>query len=263
MFEREMKNLHEEMLLRGFSKKTIKAYTYHAKDFLEFCGGYEKSKKRDYLLYLTSSGKEPESVRLASAAIDFFARAVMREPAEKVPLPKRRKRLPYVLSKEEILRMIGSTENVKHRLIIELLYSAGLRLSELMSLRFEDISFGKGMLAVRQGKGRKDRMTLIGKKTASVLQGLNKSGLVIKGRTGKYSAKSVQLVLDKAAKRAGISQKVTPHMLRHSFATHLLEAGTDIRIIQRLLGHSRLETTSIYTHVAKKDISGIRSPLDD
>lgn len=257
-----MEELTAEMKLRGLSPRTIRSYTYHVHDFLEYCGQYDKARKREYLLYLISQNKDPNTVRLAAAAIDFYIKKIKKEQPESVELPKRKKRLPDVLTKEQIKSMINALTNIKHQLVIEVLYSSGLRLSELMNIRVEDINFENNIIRVNQGKGNKDRLTIISKQTAARLKDFKKIGYIFEGRNGKYSAKSIQLVLEKAAKKAGIVQRVTPHMLRHSFATHLLEQGVDIRYIQALLGHSRLQTTQIYTHVAKTQLTSIQSPLD-
>lgn len=257
----DLEKLNEEMKLRGFSKETIKTYTYHIQDFLNYCGEYSGNKKRDYLLYLTNT-KDPNSVRLASSAIDFYIRTILKQEPEQVPLPKRKKKLPTVLEKEQIKEMILKTNNIKHQLIIEILYSSGIRLSELINLTVEDIDPENHLVTIRQGKGAKDRVTIISKKTAQKIKEFAKQGRIFKGRKGNYSKKSVQAVLEQARKKAGIPHKVTPHMLRHSFATHLLESGTNLRYIQSLLGHEKLETTQIYTKVAKTMIKEIKSPLD-
>lgn len=253
--------LKEEMILKGFSKRTAKSYLYYINDFIEYSKG-DASGKRKYLLYLAERGMEPSTIRLASAAISFYVLNILRLKPEEVPLPRLKKKLPYVLSAQEIRKMIEGTQNIKHRIIIELLYSTGIRLSELLELTIEDIDSEGSTIKVRQGKGAKDRITIISPALASRIKAIKESGRVLEGRKGKYSVKSVQLVLEQAARRAGIKKKVTPHMLRHSFATHLLETGTDIRFIQHLLGHSSLRTTQIYTHVAAKRISSIPNPLD-
>ncbi|MFH1637016.1 MAG: site-specific tyrosine recombinase/integron integrase [Candidatus Woesearchaeota archaeon] len=260
--EKELQTAKEEMKIRGFSPKTIKSYSYHIRDFLEYCGCYNKERKREYILYLINRKLDSSTVRLASAAIDFHIINVKNDTSHKVPIPKRKKRLPNVITKEQIKAMIQATTNLKHRLIIELLYSSGVRLSELIHLKVEDIGQNNGTIRVRQGKGSKDRITIISKLLALRIMEFKHSGRVFEGRNGRYSPKSVQLVLEKAAGKAAIRQKVTPHMLRHSFATHLLEKGVDIRYIQDLLGHERLQTTQIYTHVANTKIKGIENPLD-
>ncbi len=253
--------LKDEVRIRGFSSRTLKTYLYYINDFVEYSKGVA-SKKREYLLYLIERGRDPNTVRLASAAIDFYIINLLKQTPEQVPLPKREKKLPYVLSAQEIRKMIESASNIKHRIIIELLYSTGIRLSELLELKVEDIDFEGSTIRVRHGKGKKDRITIISKPLASRIKAIKDNGSILEGRKGKYSVKSVQLVLEKAARCAGIKKKVTPHMLRHSFATHLLETGTDLRHIQALLGHSELKTTQIYTHVAAKKLSAIPNPLD-
>jgi len=258
----ELKKLKEEMLLRGFSEKSIKSYAYYVKDFFEYCNIYSKDKKREYILYLIQRGQEHQTVRLASAAINFYIAKVRGEVPDNTELPRKKKKLPLVLSKSQIKEMIEKTDNIKHKLIIELLYSTGMRLSEILNLEVNDINFEDLTVRIRQGKGCKDRITIISKNTAEKIKNLFVSGRIFNGRHGKYSSMSVQMVIKKAAKHAGINSKVSPHVLRHSFATHLLEQGVDIRYIQKLLGHERLETTQIYTHVSNSNLKNIKSPLD-
>ncbi|MGM5481301.1 MAG: tyrosine-type recombinase/integrase [Nanobdellota archaeon] len=179
---------------------------------------------------------------------------------------KRSQTLPTVISKEEIKHIIENTDNVKHRLIIKFLYSAGLRLSELINLKREDIDIKEKKITVRNGKGRKDRITSVGESIKDDLliyysKAEFNTKYVFEGRKEKYSKKSVQKVLEKQGKHIG--KRLTPHMLRHSFATHLLEAGVDIRYIQRLLGHANVNTTEIYTYVSQQHLRKIRNPLDD
>ena len=181
--------------------------------------------------------------------------------------PRKKERLPEVLSKEEIITIIEHTNNLKHRCIISLLYSAGLRRGELLRLKLTDVDSKRMLIRVENGKGGKDRYTLLSK---TLLQDLRKYYQVWKPTEylfegaggGPYSGRSVGQLLTKAAKKAGINRKVTPHMLRHSFATHLLEQGTDLRYIQSLLGHSSSKTTEIYTHVAVNRFKSIKNLLD-
>ncbi|MBI5798136.1 tyrosine-type recombinase/integrase [Candidatus Woesearchaeota archaeon] len=261
----ELKDLCD---LKGYSPQTKKAYVFHTGKFLDFC---EKSSLclnpesvRSYLLLRNIS---VNSSRLLYAALKFFFMEILQQTAfaEKVPVKKRIKQLPKVISQEKIKELLSATKNLKHKIIIELLYSSGLRLSELIDLKRKDLDFDRNLLFVRQGKGAKDRVTLM---SASLQRDLLryyseysfKTEYVLEGREGKYTKKPVQAVLKNAGKQAGI--QLHPHMLRHSFATHLLEQGTDIRYIQKLLGHSDLKTTEIYTKVSTKDISRIKSPWD-
>ncbi|MFC2135461.1 tyrosine-type recombinase/integrase [Bacteroidota bacterium] len=242
-----------EMTMKGFSKKTIEVYTYH---YLKF--KYSGLSREDYIFSLIENGFATNSIRLASAAIKFFT-----GDNAKIFIPKKKKRLPVVLSKFEINKMINSLNNIKHRLVISLLYSSGLRVSELINLKNLDINFVDNTIHLKDAKGGKDRMTILSKKVKSQLKKYNSGEkYVFESKGIKYSIKSIQEIVKNAAKSAGVKNNVTPHTLRHSFATHLLENGTDIRYIQKLLGHSRLETTSIYTYVAKDSCLKIKSPLD-
>lgn len=180
--------------------------------------------------------------------------------------PRKQKQLPKVLSKQEILDLIENTNNLKHRCIVSLLYSAGLRRSELLNLKLGDIDSKRMLITVKAAKGNKDRMTVL---IPTLLNDLRayykkfkpKSFLFEGPRNKPYTASSVLKVISAAAGRAGIHKKVTPHMLRHSFATHLLEDGTDIRHIQLLLGHNSTKTTEIYTHVAETSFNSIKDLL--
>ena len=261
--------LENRCKLRGYSQQTIKSYIYNTKRFLEFI---EKSRlnlsKESVKSYLLAQDVGVNSSRLQYASISFFFREVLNQPfsLEEIPIKKKGKQLPKVISKEKIKQMIELTENLKHKLIIKIIYSSGLRLQELISLKRKDIDFERGLINVKKGKGKKDRVTLVSESLKLDLlkyysNNTFKTDYVFEGRKGKYTKKSVQKILDLAGKKVGL--KVTPHMLRHSFATHLLEAGTDIRHIQKLLGHSDLKTTEIYTHVSTKDLSNIKSPLDN
>jgi site-specific recombinase XerD len=182
--------------------------------------------------------------------------------------PKREARLPIVLSHEELHRLLGALGNLKHLLIVMISYSAGLRVSEVVRLRTEDVDRDRRMIHVRGGKGGKDRYTVLADTTLPFLDAYHSAGntagwLFPGGRSEAHlTARSVQKVVERAARKAGIGKRVTPHVLRHSFATHLLENGTDIRFIQELLGHASLRTTEIYTHVSSRDLQRIRSPLD-
>lgn len=266
--ENYLEKIKNECVLRGFSKQTIKSYTYNIRKFLEFI---EKSRlnltKESVRSYLLTQKVGTNTSRLQYASISFFFKEVLKRPfsLEEIPIKKKEKQLPKVISKEKIKEMIELTENLKHKLIIKLLYSSGLRLQELIDLKRNDLDFERNLINVRKGKGKKDRVTLISESLKLDLlkyysENNFKTEYVFEGRSGKYTKKSVQKVLEQAGKRIGI--KVTPHMIRHSFATHLLDEGIDIRYIQKLLGHSDLKTTEIYTYVSTKDLSKIKSPLD-
>ena len=182
-------------------------------------------------------------------------------------LPKKDKLLPTVLSKSEVIDIIRCTQNLKHRAIIALLYSCGLRIGELIQLKQHHIDIDRRQLIVKQGKGRKDRYVVLAESFLPLLLNYistyQPKVYVFQGQKGgAYSTESIRKFLKKSCKNAQINKKVTPHTLRHSYATHLLESGIDIRYIQELLGHAKPETTMIYTHVSKKDMLQIKSPLD-
>lgn len=245
-------NKINEMKMKGFSKKTINLYVFYYKKFKS-----TKLSRDNFILDMINKNYATNSIRLASAAIKYFT-----GNSSKIQLPKKRKRLPIVLSKIEIIKIINSTNNMKHRLIISILYSSGLRVSELINLKPNDINLIDNTIQIKNSKGKKDRITILSKKVKSMLNKYETGKYVFMGRNGKYTSRSVLEIVKIASNKANINKNVTPHTLRHSFATHLLENGMDIRYIQKLLGHSRIETTQIYTHVAKNEYLKIKSPFD-
>ena len=182
--------------------------------------------------------------------------------------PKKERKLPVVLSKEEVRSIIDATHNLKHKTLLSLIYSGGLRIGEAINLRIDDIDSGRMLIHIMGGKGKKDRYTLLSASFLKILREYYKQfrpkEYLFEGQKAvKYSASSAQSVLKKAVLGSGIGKKVTLHTLRHSFATHLLEGGTDIRYIQELLGHNNPKTTMIYTHVTENSIKNINNPFDD
>ncbi len=252
--------LIEEVKLRKYSHRTGKLYVSMVKRFMES----GKSPREFLLAYSDASAS---TMRAAYFSLKFFYNNVLREPfPEELPLAGKDAKLPVVLSRAEAKAMLSGTDNIKHRAILAALYYAGLRLSKAINLKWVDIDFDRELVHVRNSKGRKDRIVFLHPELKAMLDAYrpeNRDGLVfVSGYSGeKYSPKSVQLVVRDAAKRAGITKHVTPHTLRHSFATHLLEGGADIRYIQKLLGHKDLKTTQIYTHVAETDMSRLAKIL--
>ena len=268
-----LEKLEYRLKLKGFSPKTIKSYKYNLLQFLKFIDKspelVSKNEIEAYFANLLKKGYLSASIRLNYASIKFFFTWVIPKNIDfvRIDTPKKEKKLPRVLSKKEIISMIDNTKNLKHKLLIEVLYSSGLRVGEAVKLKLNDINADRGLIRVNQGKGAKDRQTILSKRLKEdLLKYLctkrdNDVYLFSKGES-HIVLKTAQKVIFNAAKKAKLNKRVTPHMLRHSFATHLLEDGVDIRYIQKLLGHSRLETTQIYTHVANNDLRNIRSPLD-
>ena len=270
---KEIEKTKEELKLRGYSPKTVKSYVYIIKKFLieiqKSSLNITENGVRKYLLNLMDKNYERETIRLTIAGIKFYLRNVEKRNIDlsSIPLPKRKKKLPKVLEKSEIKAMIEITSNLKHKLIIMLAYSSGLRVSELTNLKVQDLDTINNTIIVREGKGSKDRLTIFSKNLKDILLKYlcekKESKYLFPGRKVRLTVKSVQKIIDNAAKKARINRKITPHMLRHSFATHLLEQGTDLRYIQNLLGHSDVKTTQIYTRVSKVKLKEIKNPLDN
>ena len=267
--------LAQELRLRNFSSKTVKAYTYYNQEILRFA---EKSPReinsqdiKDYLDYLISSGKSTSTINQAINALKFYYGQILRRKffsgEIEIKRPKKEKKLPIVLSKQEILKMINISNNIKHKLVVQILYSTGLRISELKNLEINDIDFNRKCVLVKNGKGKKDRITVI---SQAVLKNTEKYLLEYKpikylfesfGVAKKMNIRSMQKVVTNLAGKAGIKKGVSAHSLRHSFATHLLENNVNLRYIQSLLGHARLETTQIYTKVATNNFANIKDLL--
>lgn len=271
--EQYSQQLNDKLKLKGYSPKTIKIYSHFINQFFKTVNKTpETTTKNDvenYLLQLINKNYYTATIRLNGAALLFFFHHVLKKQLDLtgIIIPKREQKLPKVLSKQQVMAMIQQTTNRKHKLLLMFLYSGGLRISECLALQWKDIDLDNNMIRINQGKGKKDRITLLAETTKKELfqfslDKQNNSLYIFTGRNGKLTIKSGQLIVDQAAKKAKILISVTPHMLRHSFATHLLDQGTDIRYIQHLLGHSSLRTTQIYTHVSKRSIAGIKSPID-
>ena len=231
------------------SNDEIKAYIFDCKENKKLSGSY---------------------IANQITTIRFYYQHILKRKIDKQFLlqPKREKKLPVVLAVSEILQMIENTQNIKHRTIIALLYASGLRRAELLDLKLEDIDFERNVIIVREGKGKKDRQTLLANNIKLVFKEYiaqyKPKNYLFEGATGqRYSVSSLAKVIKQASIRAGIKKHITPHVLRHSFATHLLENSVDIRYIQELLGHNSIKTTMRYTHVAQTSKQKIVSPLDN
>ena len=269
----ELDKLKLELDYRGFSSKTKKTYLFFVKDFLDYSkkkpNEIQKEDIKKYISYLiTKKGYTNITANLAISAIKFFCNKVLgTNICNDIDRPKREKNLPQVLSKEEVRKIIESANNTKHKLILKCIYGMGLRVSEIVDLKLSDLDFDRDMVKISSAKGNKQRYVMLPKELKPNLKNyieLEKpKKYLFSGRSNKYTIKSVQKIFEYAAKKAEIKKDVSCHTLRHSFATHLLEKGVDIRYIQSLLGHSRLQTTQIYTHVADSKLKNIQSPLDD
>jgi integrase/recombinase XerD len=268
-----LKKLETELKLRGFSKQTSRMYLFYNRKFLEFIKKYpEEITDDDIKEFLASKISDDSlsnsSIALIKASLKFFYTDMLGKNMSLIKTPKASKKLPVVLTRHEIKNLIDNTENIKHRLLIELLYSTGLRLSECINLQYADLDLNDGTGWVRLGKGAKDRIFIVSDMfKKDLLEYMGKTGAGGKGyifsvNGRKMSPRGIEYAIKVSAQRAGIDKPVHVHTLRHSFATHLLENGVDIRKIQKLLGHSNLQTTQIYTQVSSEEIKKIKSPLD-
>ncbi len=268
-----LKKLETELKLRGFSRQTSKMYLFYNRKFLEYIKKNPEKVTDDdikeFLAYkMSDHSLSNASIALIKASLKFFYTEMLGKNLSLIKTPKASKKLPVVLNRKEVKDLLGNTKNIKHRLLIELLYSTGLRLSECINLKYSDLDLNEGIGWVRMGKGSKDRIFIIADMFKNdLLEYMEKNGddgkeyiFSVNGR--KMSPRGIQHAIKVSAERAGIEKNVHVHTLRHSFATHLLENGVDIRKIQTLLGHSNLQTTQIYTQVSSEEIKKIKSPLD-
>jgi site-specific recombinase XerD len=264
-----------DMKLRRFSPKTITCYLACmkgvAKHFRKSPAELGDEEIRAYLHYLMEERKASQSVLVQTySALKFFFEKTLQKQwnAIRIPRCKQRRKLPGVLTREEVESILSATKNLKHRAILMTLYSAGLRIGEVTRLKVSDIESGRMMIRVNEGKGLKDRYTLLGERNLEILRRYWKAYRPLEwlfpGRNASdpVSISAIQRVFKTSLAKAGIKKKASVHTLRHCFATHLLESGTDLYYIQRLLGHKSAGTTSVYLHITGKDIGKIKSPLD-
>ena len=260
---------------KRYSKSTVRTYTFFVADFINYNSkrALNQLTNRDVELFIETVFIERNysisSQRQFISALKIFIIFYPHTKINNLTLerPKKTRNLPSVLSQEEILNIISCTQNLKHRAVIALIYSCGLRISELINLKLAHFLLERKQLIIKNGKGRKDRYVSLADSFYPLLSNYYHSykpkKYFVEGRKGeRYSAQSVRHFLRKSCSKARIKKTVTPHTLRHSYATHLLENGVDIRYIQSLLGHAKPETTMIYTHVKRKDLMEIQNPLD-
>jgi len=260
--------------IKKYANNTVKSYVSLFEAFINFFNEKKLSTINDedirlYLQKLVQENRSNSYINQSINSIKFYYEIVLGMPNRfySIDRPRKEKKLPQVISKSEVMKILDNTNNLKHRCIVGLLYSAGLRRNELINLKLSDIDSNRMLIRIESGKGNKDRYSLLSNQILDDLRIYYKKWrpkkYIIEGQYGgQYSGQSIAVIVTRAAKKAGIRIRVTPHMLRHSFATHLLEAGVDLRQIQVLLGHSSSKTTEIYTHVATSTFSSIKNPLD-
>jgi len=257
--------------LRGYAIKTRETYLFYISEYLKFSKKQIITNKNyaieKFLLAKQDKGNSPQTINLSLNAIKFLYREVLKskEPIN-FKYVKKSKKLPIVLNREEIEKIISQITNHKHRLMISIAYASGLRVSEVINLKIQDIDLKELTIHLKSAKNKKDRISIFPEKLKKDFQNLmaikNNTDFVFESnRGGKLTTTSLQKVFKKGLKKANIKKPATFHSLRHSFATHLLENGVDVRYIQELLGHSNIRTTQLYTKVTNPILRNIKSPL--
>lgn len=265
--------IKQELIVEGYSSKTIKMYLIYISDFFKYIKKEIKDlTKKDilaFLAYKKETGCDNATLSLIHAALKYlFKKNKVLFLLEDIKIPKKAKTLPKVLTRNEIKELFSKTKFGRNRLMLQFMYGSGCRVSEVTKIKVEDLNLKERTAIIRGGKGNKDRIIILSKEWIhGIKKYLNKkkikSEFVFSKKNGKpITTDTIQRIVRETAKKAGFTKKVTPHCFRHSYATHLLETGTNIRYIQALLGHSNLNTTQIYTNVANQQLKKIQSPLD-
>jgi integrase/recombinase XerD len=270
----------EDMTVRGFGAKTRNDYIRHVREFAAFIGRAPDTATaedlRRFQLKQTEDGVGAPTINAAVSALRFLFTTTLDRPdlARRLTVVHQPRKIPVVLSTEEVARLLDAAPNAKYTAALATAYGAGLRVSEVVSLKVGDVDSTRMMLRIEQGKGRRDRHAMLSPRLLALLrawwreghrQGMMlPNGWLFPGRppVNPMSTRQLTRVVHAAAEAAGIRKRVSPHTLRHSFATHLLEQDIDIRVIQVLLGHAKLDTTALYTRVATSTIRTVMSPLD-
>jgi len=263
--------IENELKLRNYSRQTIKSYLGCWVEYFRFIKVVKQDPEVDlikkYLLEKQERGLSSQTINLHLNAIKHLYREIFKSSVViDLKFAKTSKKLPVVLSRSEIEKIIDALDNQKHKLLIALSYGAGFRVSEAISLKVKDIDFENNFIHLKEAKGKKDRVTLLPEKLRDDLQkylvGKNGEEIVFaSNQGGKLTDRTAQKIFENALAKAGIQKDATFHSLRHSFATHLLENGVDVRYVQELLGHQNIRTTQIYTQVTRPSLKNIASPL--
>jgi integrase/recombinase XerD len=266
-----LQKIASELKLRNYSNRTIESYVACLREYFKYIKIIKREPEIDlikkYLLEKYDKGKSSQTINVHLQAIKYFYREIFKNNTElDIRFAKTASKLPIVLSRDEIARIINSITNPKHKLLISLSYGTGFRVSEVVNLKIKDINFDELVIHIKGAKGNKDRITILPEKLtpqlARIIAGRNLNDFVFGSeRGGKLTERTAQKVFEKALQKSGIQKEATFHCLRHSFATHLLENGVDVRYVQELLGHANIRTTQIYTRVTNPMLRNIKSPL--
>ena len=267
-------SIKQKLKYKRYSPNTISTYVSCLDQFNRFIQkkGLQINEATiyQYLMSLVEKGYSRSSQNQHINAIKFYLEKVLKQESKTyyIERPLKKRKLPVVLSENEIQRILSNISNLKHKALLSLIYSCGLRVGEALNLKINDLDSDRMLISVRNGKGEKDRMVPLASNVLKLLRTYYKqyqpSDYLFNGaEQGPYSATSIRNVLKRAVYKSYIKKNVTPHTLRHSYATHLLEKGTDLRYIQVILGHSSVKTTEIYTHVSTKNLQAIKSPIEE
>ena len=267
-----LEKLKIELKISKNSGYTLRNYLRANQELLDFCNKQpEELTEDDVKAYMAEKtvDKSSSSIIVFLSSIRYaYSNILKNDITQGIKRPKRERKIPAVLTKEEVRKLFDTTPPKKSRLMLETIYACGFRVSELINLKIIDLNFDEMIGYVRQAKGKKDRIFNIPKFLEKRLekqakkQKENNEEFLFSGPKGKLTDRNIQKIVRVVAKKAGVNKKVSPHTLRHSFATHLLENGVDIRKIQELLGHADLSTTQIYTHISTEELKKIPSPID-
>lgn len=265
--------ISKELKLSNVSEKTIEAYLFHNKKFIDYINKKPQQVTTEdikkYILHLMNKNEKTTSIRLSIAALNYYYSKILKRNIMKtIRRPNLEKTIPEILEKEQILQMINVTKNSKHKLLITLLYSSGVRISEALKLKKEDLNLEKKHLIVRSGKGKKDRFTKLSDKFIEQYLSYEKNISTFLFESSYTSNKPItirtaEMIINNSARLAGINKQVYPHMIRRTFATHLLDNGTQLHIISNMLGHSHIETTkNAYIKFRTSHLENVQSPMD-
>lgn len=263
--------LKTELLLQNYSPKTIKSYSNGLSEFLKFLNQkqipFSTGAIKSFILFKKEAGMAPSTLNLYLNSILFFCRKILKiHYKPDIHFSRKPNRLPLVLAKSEIVEVLHQIRNPKHYLMVALAYGAGLRVSEVVKLKLKDLDLREGILSIRQSKGNRDRITMVPEtlrpRLHHYIRGRSPESYLFESeRGGRLTPRTAQKVFANALRKSGNTKNPTFHSLRHSFATHLLENGVNLRHIQALLGHQNIKTTQLYTQVAQSQLKNIRSPL--